>query len=174
MNNFKSLVQVLIAALFIVTMGTTLSAAKREFYEIKVYHIKGKDQETRVDQFLEKAYLPALHRAGIKNIGVYKPIEKDTSAGKLIYVFIPLRKLEVLSTLPALLDKDAQFQLDGADYLKTAWDNPAYVRMESIVLQAFKDMPFLSVPKLNGTSGARVYELRSYEGGSEQLYQKKE
>ena len=59
-------------------------AAKREYYEIKIYHTNGKDQEMRVDQFLQKAYLPALHRAGIKNIGVYKPIAKDTTAGKRI------------------------------------------------------------------------------------------
>ena len=67
----------------------------------------------------------------------------------------------------------ATFQSDGADYLKTAWDKPAYVRIESIVLQAFKDMPFMALPKLNGPASERVYELRSYEGASEQLYQKK-
>ncbi|HOY17116.1 MAG TPA: NIPSNAP family protein [Haliscomenobacter sp.] len=176
MNYIKSLVQILGATLLLLLMSSTSTnylAAKREYYEIKIYHITGKDQETRVDQFLQKAYLPALHRAGIKNIGVYKPIAKDTTAGKRIYVFIPLRKLEQLSTLPALLDKDATFQSEGADYLKTAWDKPAYVRIESIVLQAFKDMPFMALPKLNGPASERVYELRSYEGGSEQLYQKK-
>jgi hypothetical protein len=179
MNYIKTLAQALCAALFLlVFLSSTTNAVenaggKREFYEIKIYRINGKEQEMRVDQFLEKAYIPALHRAGIKKVGVYKPIEKDTSAGKLIYVFIPLRKLELLNTLPATLDKDAQFQTDGADYLKTPWDKPAYVRMESIVLQAFKDMPMMAMPQLSGATADRVYELRSYEGGSEQLYQKK-
>ena len=39
---------------------------KREFYEIKIYHLKTPAQAQRVDQYLKDAYIPALHRAGNK------------------------------------------------------------------------------------------------------------
>ncbi len=53
-------------------------------YQIKIYHLKNKAQEQGVDKFLQEAYLPAMYRAEIKNIGVLKPISKDTS-DQLIY-----------------------------------------------------------------------------------------
>lgn len=42
--------------------------AERYFYQMKIYHLKNKNQEERVDQFLQTAYVPALHRAGIENV----------------------------------------------------------------------------------------------------------
>lgn len=175
MNSFKPMLQLVAAVMLIFAFSNTssYSALKREYYEIKIYYLKGPEQEAKVDQFLQKAYLPALHRAGIKKVGVYKPVKTDTAFGKRIYVFTPLKKLDQLSGLLAALDKDVAFQNDGADYLNTAWDNPAYLRLESIVIQAFKDMPFHELPKLSGAPAERVYELRSYEGASEKLYQKK-
>lgn len=175
MSYFKSILHGLGAILILVCFCNTTryAAPKREYYEIKVYYLNGPEQEARVDQFLQKAYLPALHRAGISKVGVYKPVKTDTAFGKRIYVFIPLKKLDQVSTLLVALDKDAAFQNDGADYLNTAWDKPAYVRMESILIQAFKGMLSYKVPSLNGNVTDRVYELRSYEGASEKLYQKK-
>ncbi len=175
MNFIKPILQVLSATFIVLFFSNSVSdaALKREYYEIKIYTINGPEQEAKVDQFLEKAYLPALHRAGIAKVGVYKPVKTDTTFGKRIFVFIPLKKLDQLSTTLVALDKDAAFQSAGAEYLNAPWDKPVYVRMESIVIQAFKDMPFHQLPKLGGNVGDRVYELRSYEGATEKLYQKK-
>src|ERR1700704_1709238 len=60
-----------------------------EFYQIKIYHLKNSEQLQMVDQYLQNAYLPALHRAGIKKVGVFKPIANDTAVAKFIYVLIP-------------------------------------------------------------------------------------
>ena len=93
---------------FMLALSVALIAAapKREFYEIKMYHLKDKTQEAAVEAFLKDAYIPALHRAGIKDVGVFKPVPSDTMSGKLIYVFTPLSSLDQLLTLPKLLDKD--------------------------------------------------------------------
>ena len=64
-----------------------------EFYEIKIYHIKSAEQEKTVDAYLGQAYLPALHKAGINNVGVFKPIANDTSVDKLVYVFMTLKSI---------------------------------------------------------------------------------
>ncbi|WP_221389703.1 NIPSNAP family protein [Dyadobacter sp. NIV53] len=152
----------------------TAAPQKREFYEIKIYHVKDKDQETRVENFLKNAYLPALHKAGIKTVGVFKPAALDTASyGKLIYVFTPLKSMDELLTLPKLLEKDAAYASAGKDYIDAEYKNPPYSRFESIVLQAFTEAPMMKMPKLTGPKSERIYELRSYEGHTEKIYRNK-
>ena len=149
-------------------------APKREYYEIRVYHIETKQQEERVDRFLKDAYLPALHRAGISKVGVFKPVESDTTHyGKRIFVLIPYTSLEQFDKLDETLQKDKQFETSGADYLNALYTDRPYVRLESILLQAFTGMPQLEVPKFTTPVGERIYELRSYEGHTEKIFKNK-
>ncbi len=149
-------------------------APKREYYEIKAYHVETRQQEERVDRFLKDAYLPALHRAGISKVGVFKPVESDTARyGKRIFVFIPYTSLEQFDKLDETLQKDKQFETSGADYLNALYTDLPYVRLESILLQAFTGMPQLEVPKHTSPVGDRIYELRSYEGHTEKIFKNK-
>jgi hypothetical protein len=150
---------------------STLSAGN--YYQIKVYNIKDKNQETRVENYLKDAYLPAMHRAGIKYVGVFKPIADDDFAGKKIIVFIPLKKLEQIESIEAVLAKDNKYQSDGADYINASWDNTPYERIESILLKPFKEMPDYAIPTHSTPPSERIYELRSYEGPTEKYYRKK-
>lgn len=152
----------------------TTAAPKRDFYEIKIYRIATIDQENRVEEFLKMAYLPALHRAGISKVGVFKPIESDTVYfGKRIYVFIPFTSLEQYATLSDILQQDKQFEIDGKNYLTAPFDNPPYTRMESIFLRAFTGMTKMELPKLATPARDRIYELRSYESSTENIYRNK-
>jgi hypothetical protein len=146
------------------------AAPKREFYEIKVYHVKDAEQASRVDNYLKDAYIPAMHRAGIKNIGVFKPVATDTSAGKLIYVLTPLKSLDQLVDLPKTLNKDAAYLAAGKDYIDAEYKNPPYVRIKSTILRAFEDSPMMKKPDLTSPKSGRIYELRSYEGHTEKIY----
>ena len=140
--------------------------SERYYYQIKIYHLKNKVQEERVDKFLQNAYLPALHRAGIKEVGVFKPISQDTS-DQLIYLFIPFRKLDQWQNLSRVLDNDKQYLTAGEDYLKAVYNDAPYTRIESILLQAFSGMPKPAVPNLASIKRERFYELRSYEAATE-------
>lgn len=140
--------------------------SQRYYYQIKIYHLKNKAQEERVDKFLQNAYLPALHRAGIKQVGVFKPISQDTS-DQLIYLFIPFRKLDQWQNLSRVLDNDKQYLTAGEDYLKAVYNDTPYTRIESILLQAFSGMPKPAVPRLTSIKSERFYELRSYESATE-------
>jgi NIPSNAP len=146
------------------------SKPPQEFYEIKIYHLTTADQEKRVDAYLQQAYLPALHKAGISTVGIFKPLANDTAADKLIYVFIPLISMEQQISLPLKLEKDAEYTRSGAVYLNTAYNNPAYTRIESILLRAFRLAPKMKLPKLGGAPAERIFELRSYESPTEKLY----
>ncbi|MBA4056478.1 MAG: NIPSNAP family containing protein [Marivirga sp.] len=148
-------------------------APKREYYEIKIYTIKDKSQEEKVDKFLKDAFLPALHRAGIGKVGVFKPVETDTTYGKRIYVFIPYSSMDQFTKLPEMLQKDKQYESAGREYLTAPFDNPPYVRIQSILLLAFTGMPRMEAPKLTSPVSERIYELRSYEGHTEKIFKNK-
>jgi len=140
--------------------------SNRYYYQIKIYHLENKAQEDRVDKFLKDAYLPALHRAGIKHIGVFKEISPD-STDRLIYVFIPFQKLDQFQNINRKLENDKKYLLTGKDYLNAVYNDASYTRIESILLEAFSGMPEPAVPDLTTSKSERFYELRSYESPSE-------
>jgi len=141
----------------------------KEYYEIRVYQFTSSQQEQVLDQFLEKAFLPALHQAKIK-AGVYKPIANDTAAVKKIYVLIPYKSLQQSIDVTEKFLQNSSFLESGKDYLDAAYDNPPYTRFERIICRAFPDAPVMNIPALNGPKMDRVYELRSYEGPTEKKY----
>jgi hypothetical protein len=143
-----------------------LSPAKADYYKLKIYHVKTQAQADRLDAYLEHAYLPAMHKLGVKNVGVFKPIKADTS-GMLIYVFVPFKTLNQLETLEQKLISDQDYLAAGKDYIEASYKNAPYTRMETIVLSAFPKMPEPSVPNLTTNKLDRVYELRSYESPTE-------
>ncbi|HEY3403176.1 MAG TPA: NIPSNAP family protein [Ohtaekwangia sp.] len=146
------------------------AAQKREFYQIRIYTISSAEQEKTVDDFLKNAYLPALHRTGINTIGVFKPIENDTTYfGKRIYVLFPLTSLDQSVSLESALTKDKVFQSAGKNYLEAPYDKLPYDRLQSILLQAFSGMPVLEKPSFTTPKTERIFELRSYESHTEKI-----
>src|ERR1700744_2290242 len=91
-------------------------AADRFYYEIKIYHLKSAAQEARIDAYLQNAYLPAMHKIGIKNIGVFKPVDVIDTARK-VYVFIPFKTLDEMANAEDKLQKDNDYLNNGKDYI---------------------------------------------------------
>ena len=154
-------------ALVLFTSANTFSAAPAQnYYEIKIYHFKTQTQEDKIDQYLQQAYIPAMHRAGVKNVGVFKPVvQQDTN--RMIYVFTPFSSLEKLAANANKLQTDAKYLADGKDYIDADYKEAPYTRVEAIIIQAFPGMPTPSVPNLTANKSERVYELRSYESATE-------
>jgi NIPSNAP len=147
---------------------------KQEYFSLRIYQLKTTDQESRVDKYLQNAFLPALHRLGIPKVGVFKPVGNDTAAIHRIYVLITFRSLEEFVSLTGSLQKDAQYLSDGKDYLDAEYNNAPYERIESILLQAFPDAPQLLSPEtLKTPITERFYELRAYESPTEKLFANK-
>lgn len=143
------------------------------FNQLTIYHFSTAAQEKILDDYLEKAMLPALHRMGIRNIGVFKALSNDTSANKTLYVFIPLKSLDGVTTIPLKLNADKTYQAAGAEYIKAVYTAPPYARKEVILLSAFPLAPQVAVPQLNASKKERVYELRSYESATEEIFANK-
>jgi NIPSNAP len=149
------------------------TAKRGDFYQIQIYHLTGAGQEQAMDKYLQNAYLPALHRAGIKTVGVFKPISSDTTSGKRITLWIPLSSPNQLDKLQQQLANDLTYQTAGAEFLKAPFDQAPFLRKESILLKAFSDAPHFAVTKFTTKPSERIYELRSYEGPTEYLFKQK-
>lgn len=162
------------AFLFVILLAnSSLAAPPRDYYQIQIFRLNGQVQEQKVDNFLKNAYLPALHRAGIKTVGVFKPIESDTTAGKRIYVWIPFTSPDHFAKIQDILAADANYLAAGKEFLNAPFDQVPFVRKESILLKAFADAPNYFVPKHATKPADRIYELRSYEGPTEFLFRQK-
>ncbi len=144
--------------------------SSREYYQLTVYHFKDTANERTIDNYLQNALLPALHKTDINKVGVFKAIANDTATDKLIYVLIPIKSLEQFTKLSNKLDADAAYQTAGKDYLDVNYTTPAYTRMETIILHAFPLAPNMQMPPFKSPHKDRVYELRSYESASEKLH----
>ena len=159
--------------LTLIAISTTSNAQKRELYQIKTYNLQSEAQLTVTENFLKDAYLPALKKTGIKAVGVFKPRTFAADSIKKIVVVIPFASSKQLLQLEEKLAKDEQYLTVGAPYLNAAYNQAPYVRIESVLLQAFTDHPLLTLPQLDSPRASRVYELRSYESATEAIYHRK-
>jgi hypothetical protein len=145
----------------------------REFYQLKTYILNTDQQVQSTDKFLKEAYLPALKKLGIKSIGVFKPKINTTDTLSKIIVVIPFKSINQFLELDDKLAKDKNYLKAGAEYLNANYKQPPYLRIESVLLKAFTDHPFLTLPLLESPRASRVYELRSYESATEGIHANK-
>lgn len=173
MNNMFT--KILILILFGVPFISLAQSANKtgEFYQLRVYHFSNGEQQKRIEQYLRDAYLPALHRQQIKNIGVFTALSNDTTADKRLFLIMPLKSLQQVADLAANLAKDKDYQANGKLYLDAEYKTPPYARLENILMQSFPLTPSLLLPKLTGAKNERVYELRSYESATENTFDNK-
>lgn len=174
MRYFKKLRTSLLLMLCFSINTISAQEGNRQFYQLKTYTFSTDEQVKQTDAFLKNAYLPALKRQNIENIGVFKPITyapEDTLQRTI--VLIPFVSLEAFEALETQLLNDATFQQDGADFIKAAHDEQPYARISSILSKAFDDMPTLKPSPLQGERKDRIYELRSYQSPTVAYHQNK-
>ncbi|WP_439582757.1 NIPSNAP family protein [Dyadobacter bucti] len=145
-------------------------AKKRELYQLKIFHLKDSNQRERLETYLKQAYLPALHRAGIGKVGVFK---STGDVDSLVYVLIPFKSADQFLTLSDKMANDKSYLAAGEGYLNTSFDNPVFKNIESIFMEAIAGMPMLQVPALKSDPAETIYELRRYEAASEKLHDNK-
>jgi hypothetical protein len=146
---------------------------KPEYYQLETYYFSTQQQEALIDQYLEKAYMPALHGYGLKNIGVFKPIANDTAASKVVYVFITFSSWKQVLDIAEKLKTNQDYKANGAGFLGAAFDAPACKRKEITLIKAFSMAPRMVLPALTAPLAERVYELRSYESATDNLFTNK-
>jgi hypothetical protein len=176
-TNFNNDLMKNLTAVFLMFLSFPVFSQKkndlREFYEFRIYHFVSQGQGLEINTYLEKALLPALHRSGLKNIGVFTALTNDTATTKDIYVLIPYKNLSEKLKADDQLLSDKDFLSSGTGYIDATFDKAPYTRFETILMQAFRLAPVMQKPVLNGPRENRIYELRSYESATEKIYRNK-
>lgn len=167
------LLLVVIISTIATSKGQQSATEAREFYQFTIYHYNTNEQEKALNDYMQQALLPALHRMAIKNVGVFKALANDTAATKSMYLYIPLTSLDMAATLQERLNADKTYLEAGAPYINAPHTAAPYNRMETILAKAFPLAPVMRLPILKAAKSERVYELRSYESATEKIFQNK-
>ncbi len=146
-------------------------AAIRQYYELRLYHLRRGPKTELFDRFFRDAALPALNRAGIERVGVFSVMVGPESPTQ--YVLLAHPSLDSVVMTHKHLEEDAEFRKAGAEFLDAPASDPAYERVESSLMIAFESMPKLEVPAFGGGGKGRFFELRTYESHSVKAHFKK-
>jgi hypothetical protein len=151
--------------------GNAAREGQLEYYELRCYHLQSGPTTKAANKYLAEALIPALNRLGMKTIGAFDLyLGPETPS---IYVLIPSTSLETLVTAELHLDKDDEYRKAGEAFLGASAKEPAFLRIESSLLMAFEGYPKLTVPPVTAKHGARVFQLRTYEGPSSAAHRRK-
>ncbi|WP_417396945.1 NIPSNAP family protein [Gimesia chilikensis] len=165
--NRRSLLAGILGAVAALGLGQPVPAAEQqsqEYYELRTYRIANEQNQKVVSDYLEQALLPALNRAGIKKVGVFKEI--DAKDDYSLYMLIPFQSLNQLASLNDKLEADKAYHAAAASYFAIPKKDAPYSRIESRLMKAFKGMPILETPK---GKGPNLFELRTYESHNANL-----
>jgi hypothetical protein len=150
------------------------STANREYYELRVYHLKSDANRALLDSYLSKALIPALNRLGIKPVGVFAAQERagtaqptEVSDPLAVLMLIPYPTIEAFAGAAAHVNADPEFQAAGAEYLQSPKAKPAFERIDSWLMLAFAGMPKVELPAYCREQKPRIFEMRTYESYSE-------
>ena len=146
-----------------------IAYAQKDIYEILVYKLKSADQVNATDNYLKDAYMPAMHRLGIKQVGVFKPVSNDTAEIKKIVVLVQYISLDVWQKTKSNINTDPVYLNAAKSFSDPDTGHLPYVRLESTIMEAFPDQPKLIPTSLKSNPDA-LYELRSYESPTEELH----
>jgi hypothetical protein len=137
----------------------------QEFYEIRIYKIFDFEKQQQVEQYLERALVPALNRMEIDRVGVFR--RSDDENDHSMFVLIPYKTMDQFTNLNERLGADEAYQTAAADHFSRELKDPAFARIESRFMKAFAGMPVIEMPKETEENAKRIFELRLYESHTE-------
>ena len=156
-----------IAGISPLTAAAMGGESKQEYLELRKYRLHIGSKKNRLGNFLREVGIPAMNRIGIGPVGVFSAMYGPNDP--TLYVLLVHKSLDTVMNSASMLMDDREYQREGADFINASLSDPGFVRMESSLMLAFKDMPKLEVPEKKG----RIFELRIYESHSIKAAKKK-
>lgn len=139
----------------------------KEIYELREYEMHFGADQGQMENYFKKALIPALNKYGVKTVGVFK--EWRASEPAKIYLLIPYSSLDNYLSVNLKVKADAAYIRNSTAYNSIPADKPVYNRFISSLMIAFDGFPKLVVP----SGENRIFELRTYEGYSEEAVKRK-
>jgi NIPSNAP len=147
--------------------GRAMAQTSQEYYLLRKYSLRNGAQTALTQAYFAQALIPALNRISITPVGAFKlDIGPETPT---YYLVIPATSVETLVALEQRLGQDGEFSKAAAPFLNAPATAPAYERVETSLLSAFRGWPKLTVPK----SAKRIFQLRTYESTGDAAHMRK-
>lgn len=160
----------LTAALALTGVGRAADVPQ-QVLELRTYRFTSEAKLKTFADFLAQAYVPALNRAGVTPVGVFRLFKADNAKLDLpadelkLYVLLPHADPAAVLALPARLDADAVLAPLAKAALGTPMNDPVYERFESQLMLGFSACPKVEVPTL---APERLLQLRIYESHNDE------
>jgi hypothetical protein len=146
-------------------LDSVSQSAVRQYIELRRYHLLPGPKQRAFTAFVGEAAIPAMNRAGVGKVGAFTVVYGENAPSLLLV--ITHNSLDTVVSLRDRLANDAVYARAGAAIMDAPLSDPPFVRVESSVLRAFASMPTVEPSSNAGTTGARIYELRTYESHSD-------
>ncbi len=139
----------------------TAGEDKRAIIELTyVWMRTGEGQQSpRMSRFLSEAIVPALKRAGSGPVGLFSGLVGMRTPSLVVVNRYP--NLAGRDEVAAKLQNDKEVVDAAARFY--AQPDPAFDRMEKVLLHGFRSVPDIEAPPLADDRPPRVFELRIYE-----------
>ncbi len=141
-------------------------ATDKELYELRTYEIKFGGSQNNLKTFLRDVYQPAVRRAGANKFLMFNEYGQTDPAKLWVLISYPSAQAYLQCQQ---LGTDATFVSESQEYNDIAPEGRIYNRYGSSLLLAFGGMPKMMDP----IEGAGLFELRTYEGYSEDAVRRK-
>lgn len=142
-------------------------AVDKEIYELREYSLQFRGREKDISNYFEKALIPALNKYGVGNVGVFK--ETSGAEPVKIYLLIPFKTPSNYFEILSKVNADEAYKAASQTYDSIGVESNVFSRYESSLMLAFDGMPQMKI----NAKGSRIFELRTYEGYSEDAVRRK-
>ncbi len=156
----------------VTSVTSTLEAAPSRPSIIELSYVRMRNTTDsmvqRTSDFLQKAYIPALQRAGAKQVGAFTyVIGQGNPSTVLLAEYADAASWE---NAGGRMRDDKDFQKTAASY----YSGPLqYVRRETVVLRGFPTMPAVEMPPAREGAKNHIFELRTYESNNQRSLARK-
>ena len=159
-----------------ISQANACNTSGKEYYVLTQFSFDSMAKQEAFDEFLSKAAVPAMKRAGVVRVGVFRRLKADNPNLKMeadspdLTVLTVHKSLECAAGLLDRMSQDEAYLAAGEKILMAPKSDPAHTRFENSLMLAFDGMPKLEVPS---TKDSRVLQLRIYESHSIERHFKK-
>lgn len=147
--------------------GEPLQVAGKEVYEWRQYDLKSGGAQRALDNYFQKALMPAYQKYGVQKIGVFK--EYGLPEPPKIYLLIVYPSTEQYFSILQNVKNDAAFKEAGAEYSAIPSTGALFTRYITQLMLAFDGLPKI----LPTGQGDRIFEWRVYDGHNEDAVRRK-
>lgn len=140
---------------------------KNEIYEFREYEMHFGSDLGQMENYFKAALIPALNKYGVKTVGVFKEWRQSEPAK--VYLLIPYSSLDNYLSVNLKVKADKDYIKNSVAYHSIPADKPVYNRFTASLMIAFDGFSKMVLP----SAEPRIFELRTYEGYSEEAVKRK-